>query len=57
VWASGVGARPWEAWAQVYRAELAAARGEDPSALAADAAAQAQRIGFGRAAARARRLS
>ena len=53
-WASGVGARPWEAWAQVHRAELAAARGEDASALAADAAARAERIGFGRAAARAR---
>ncbi len=53
-WASGVGARPWEAWAQVHRAELAAARGEDASALAADAAARAESIGFGRAAARAR---
>jgi hypothetical protein len=55
-WASAAGARPWEAWAQVHRAELAAARGEDPGALAEDAAAQAERIGFGRAAARARRI-
>ena len=55
-WAGGVGARPWEAWAQVHRAELAAARGEDAGALAADAAAGPRRIGFGRAAARARRL-
>jgi hypothetical protein len=56
-WASGVGARPWEVWAQVHRAELAVARGEDPRALAADAATQAERIGFGRAAARARAVA
>jgi DNA-binding SARP family transcriptional activator len=56
-WASGAGARPWEAWAQVYRAELARARGEDASAPAADAAARAERIGFGRAAARARAVA
>jgi DNA-binding SARP family transcriptional activator len=56
-WAGAVGARQWAVWTTVHRAELAIRRGEDGARLASEAAAEAERLGFGRAAARARTLA
>ncbi len=58
-WAATAGAQPWAAWAKVYRAELLAARGDARTATtpAAEAAAQARALGWGRAAGRARALT
>jgi ATP/maltotriose-dependent transcriptional regulator MalT len=57
-WAAATGAQPWAAWAKVHRAELLAARGEPAAAaaLATEATAEAQALGWGRAAGRARAL-
>ena len=55
-WCDLTGARAWSAWTLVHRAEARAARGEPDEPLARDAAAAAEAIGFGRAAARARAL-
>ena len=52
-WASAVGARPWEVWTQVHRAELAA--GDDAGARRRRGDRRA--LGLGRAAARARALA
>jgi tetratricopeptide (TPR) repeat protein len=58
-WAQAAGARPWTAWTKVHRAELLAARGETgaAAALAAEAGSEAQALGWGRAAGRARTLA
>jgi DNA-binding SARP family transcriptional activator len=58
-WAAAAGARPWAAWTDVHRAELLAARGDTTAAaqLAARVAREAQALGWGRAAGRARALT
>jgi hypothetical protein len=56
-WCDAAGARLWAVWTDVHRADLLARREQNGAALAAEAAAAAERLGLGRAAARARALA